>query len=121
MTLETLVRASAYLLRPHGRLVLIHRAARLTDVLSAMRRHQIEPKSLRMVASAEGRPARRFLVSGVRLARPGSLVIEPVLAIRDRQHKLTDEIHQIYQNDPLLPEPLLFSGLSSVDSDWHPD
>lgn len=121
MTLDSLIRASAYLLRPHGRLVLIHRSSRLTDVLTAMRLNHIEPKSLRMVASVEGRSARRFLVSGVRLSRPGSLDVEPVLAIRDPQHQLTDEIRRIYQNDPLLTESELFSGLTPVESDWQPD
>ena len=121
MSLDDLIRAAALLLRPHGRLVLIHRASRLTDVLTVMRQYQIEPKSLRLVVSAEGKPASRFLVTGVRQARRGSLDVEPVLLIRDRQHRLTEEVHQIYQNEPLLPENVLVAGLEQIDKVWSPD
>jgi len=121
MSLDDLIRAAAFLLRPRGRLVLIHRASRLTDVLTVMRQYQIEPKSLRLVVSAEGKPASRFLVTGVRQARRGSLDVEPVLLIRDRQHRLTEEVHRIYQNDPLLPETALIAGLEQIDTAWKPD
>lgn len=119
MTLDSLLEAARLLLRPHGRLALIHRSVRLTDILLKMRQHQIEPKDLRLVSSIENRAPARVLLSGVHQARPGSLNVQAQLVIRDAQHRLTTETVKIYSNDPPLTEGALFTGLARVGRDWN--
>lgn len=48
-TLEDVVRAAAYLLRPGGKLFLVHRPERLVDIFTAMRESKLEPKRMQMV------------------------------------------------------------------------
>ncbi len=44
-TLEDCCLAARHLLKQGGRMVMVHRAERLMDVLSYMRAYQIEPKN----------------------------------------------------------------------------
>lgn len=118
MSLESLIAAACCLLRPHGRLVLVHRCQRLTDVMSACRKAGVEPKQLRLVASLPERPPARFLLTAVRDARPGSLTVAVPLQIRDSRHELSEEVCQIYHNNPPLTPAQLMAGLVRVSQDW---
>ncbi len=119
MDLEALIRAAAALLRPHGQLALVHRIDRLTDVLTTLRLHRIEPKTLRLVQSVEKRPPSRFLVAAVNQARKGSLVALAPLIARDRHRRTTPEMDEIYGNAcPMAPEDL-FRGLSRLENPWQ--
>lgn len=118
MNLESLIAAARCLLRPHGRLVMVHRSQRLTDVLAACRDGGIEPRQLRLVASLPDRQPARFLLTAVRDARPGSLEVALPLVIRDDRHELGAEVHQIYGNEPPLPPARLMAGLIRFDHDW---
>ncbi len=50
-TLEDVVQASAYLLKSGGRLYLVHRAERLVDIFTNMRKYKLEPKKLTWVSA----------------------------------------------------------------------
>lgn len=72
------VRAAADALAHRGRACFVYPAHALLDLMSLARRAGLEPKRLRMVHGAVGRPARVALVELAR-ARPGGLVVEPPL------------------------------------------
>ncbi len=118
MSLDSLIAAARCLLRPHGRLVLVHRCQRLTDVLAACRNGGIEPRQLRLVASLPDRQPARFLLTAIRDARPGSLEVAVPLVIRDECHELGAEVRQIYGNEPPLPPAQLMAGLILFGHDW---
>ena len=65
-TLEDFLSAAAYLLRAGGRLAMVHRAERLTDLLCGLRKHRLEPKRI------QAQPP-MVLVEAVKNARPGGL------------------------------------------------
>ena len=50
-TLADIVASSAKLLKYSGKLVMSHRAERLTDVISTMKEYRIEPKRCRFIPS----------------------------------------------------------------------
>lgn len=118
MSLFRLIAAARHLLRPRGRLVLVHRCLRLVDVLNACRVGSIEPKRLRLVASLPGRPPARFLLAAVCGARPGSLVVDSTLLIRDSGHELTDEVRRIYGNESPMAPASLMEGLVRLETAW---
>lgn len=120
MTLDALIRTAASLLRPHGQLALVHRTNRLTDVMTALRFHRIEPKSLLLVQSVESRPPSRFLLSAVNQARPGSLVVEPPLIVRDGNRHMTPELVRIYGNTSHMSPEALYDGLTETSIPWQP-
>ena len=70
-TLEELCAAAGRLTKNGGRFALCHRPERLTDVLCALRAHNLEPKRLRLVSHRPGYPPSLLLVEAVRQGRPG--------------------------------------------------
>ena len=77
-TLADVCAAAGRVLRWGGRFSLVHRAARLTDVLCAMRASGMEPKRLRFLAKATDAAPTLVLVEGRRGGKSG-LTVEPPL------------------------------------------
>lgn len=69
--LDTVLRISAALLRPAGRLYLVHRPERLCDLLCGMRTHRLEPKILQAVHPSCAQPPKLVLIEGIRGGKPG--------------------------------------------------
>lgn len=94
-SLEDVVSQTSKLLRPNGRFYMIHRPHRLTDILSLLRSHKLEPKRLRFIHSHVGREPSMVLVEAVRGGKP-MLKVESPLIIYKEDGKYTDEIIKIY-------------------------
>ena len=78
-TLEDVCAAAAYLLRWGGRLCLVHKPERLTDLLCALREHGLEPKRLRFVCKTAGSAPSLVLAEARRGGRPGLTIEEPLI------------------------------------------
>lgn len=93
--LDDVCAAANWLLRFSGRFVLCQRPERLTDVLSAMRAHELEPKRLRMVQGRADKAPKLFLVEAKRGAKPGYMDVLPALIVED-ENGFTPEMRAIY-------------------------
>ena len=94
-TLDDICEAARWLLRFGGRFVLCQRPERLTDVLSCMREHDLEPKRLRFVQGRLSKAPKLFLVEAKRGAKPGYMDVLPALIIED-ENGFTAEMKSIY-------------------------
>lgn len=94
--LEDIIKVSAQLLMPGGKLAMIHRPERLTDIFWHMRNNKIEPKRLRMVHPSCGKTAAMVLVEGAYCGKP-KLFLEPPLYIHNDFGGYTEEIDIIYE------------------------
>lgn len=94
-TLEDVVSTAAKLLRPGGKLFMVHRPQRLADVICHMRNHNIEPKQLRLVYPSLGKKPNLLLISGARNGNAELRVLEP-LYIYDDKGSYSKEIDEIY-------------------------
>lgn len=94
-TLEDIISASEYLCKFGGRVVLVHKPERLSELMCAMTRHQIEPKRLRCVAKNVNSPASLVLIEGRRGGSPG-LKIESTLYLQNEDGSDSQEIKTIY-------------------------
>lgn len=74
-TLDELCAAAGRLVKNGGRFSLCHRPERLVDVVCSLRTHGLEPKRLKLVSHASGRPPSLLLLEAVRQGKPG-LTIE---------------------------------------------
>ena len=70
-TLDELCMAAARLVKNGGRFALCHRPERLTDLLCTLRKHDLEPKRLQMLAYSPAHVPSTVLVEAVRQGRPG--------------------------------------------------
>jgi tRNA1Val (adenine37-N6)-methyltransferase len=95
-TLSDVTNIASRLLGIGGRFAVIYPAERITDLLTAMRAAGIEPKCLQTVHSRIHDPARLLLVSGIKGAKPGSIIQEP-LTIYQPDGKYTDPVQDMFE------------------------
>lgn len=84
------------LLQFGGRFCMCQRPERLTDVLSSMRKNDLEPKRLRFVQQRQGKNPKLFLVEGKRGSKPSSLIVEKTLFIEDDKGDFSQRMKEIY-------------------------
>ncbi|MDF2520674.1 MAG: yfiC [Clostridia bacterium] len=94
-TLQDVLCSAKKLLRPGGKLFMVHRADRLVDIIFEMRSLGIEPKRIRFVHSSVGKRPHLILIEGTRGGRPELKFMDP-LYIYDDKGQYTEEIHRIY-------------------------
>lgn len=95
-TIDDITLTAKNLLQYGGRFCLCQRPERLTDVLSSMRKNDLEPKRLRFVQQRKNKPPKLFLVEGRRGGKPSSLVVEDTLFIEDDNGDFSKEMKEIY-------------------------
>ena len=94
-SLEDVVGAAARLLVPQGRLYMVHRPHRLTDIMVTLRNHRLEPKRLRFVHSYADREPVMVLVEAVSNGKPMVKVMPPLIIYKE-DGEYTGEIMKIY-------------------------
>lgn len=95
LKLEDIIISAEKILKPGGKIALIHRPERLIDIIWLMRQNKIEPKRLRFVHPYAEKTATMILIEG---AKHGGkkLFLEPPLYIYDENRNYTEEINRIY-------------------------
>ena len=96
-TLEDFVIAAAKTIKTRGRFVMVNLAERLTDTISLLVKHRIEPKRLQMVHSKQDGAARLFLIEAVAGAQAGGLDILPPLIVYGADGEYTEQLKAYYK------------------------
>ncbi len=95
-TVDDVCRAAGKLLKYGGFLKMCHRPERLSDVMAAMRKNKIEPKSLTFVHNSINDKPWLFLISGKKGAASGMVVEKPMI-LRNDDKSYTEEYSRIYE------------------------
>ncbi len=95
-TLDDVIESAAYLLKPGGKLFLVHRPERLVDIFCAMRQRKIEPKYIQMVHPCTAKKANIVLVEGTYMGGRELKMREP-LYVYDENGNYTKQIDEIYE------------------------
>lgn len=93
--------AAEKLLKFGGRLCVCNRPERLSDVMAAMKEHNIEPKRIRFVSKDPESAPWLFLVEGKKGSKP-FMTVEPQLYIRSGDG-FTEELQKIYDTGKEQP------------------
>ncbi len=96
-TLEDVVAAAEALLASHGKFFMIHRPFRLPEIFSALEKHKLEMKSMRLIQPFADKEPNMVLIEARKNAKR-RLKIEPPLVIRDDNGIYTAEVQAIYEN-----------------------
>jgi len=96
-TLEDVIREAAKVLKPGGRLAMVHRPHRLAEIICRMRECGLEPKRMRMVHSYVTEEANMVLLEASRGGRPW-LKTEPPLVIFREPGVYTDAVRALYED-----------------------
>ncbi|GAV15972.1 putative O-methyltransferase [Paenibacillus sp. NAIST15-1] len=94
-TLEDVIRTSAKLLRTGGKLAMVHRPTRLTDIIALMRTYRLEPKRIRFVHPREEVEANMVLIEAARDGKPDVRLLPPLIVYNDG-NEYREELMDIY-------------------------
>lgn len=94
-TFEQLIEPISKLLRPGGKLALVHRPSRLVDLFCTLRKFRIEPKRIQFVHQTADAEASIVLIEAVRDGKPELKVCEPLL-VYDNDKQYTSKLFNIY-------------------------
>lgn len=94
-TLEDVVKTSAKLLKPGGKLFLVHRPFRLAEIIVTLHDYRLEPKRMKMVHPFIDHEPTMVLIEAVRGGK-SRMTVEKPLIIYESQGKYTQEIYDIY-------------------------
>jgi tRNA1Val (adenine37-N6)-methyltransferase len=106
--------AARRLLKARGRLVLVHQAGRLPEIIKILCECGLEPKTLRFVQPSPDRAPSVFLMSAVSQGKPGGFRVEKPLVIFDRPGEYNQETAAIYGFEDPLDETDLQQGVEWV-------
>ena len=95
-TAEDVIAAAAWLLKPQGRLFMIHRPQRLAELCALLAKHKLEAKTLRMVQPAANAAPTMILLEARRNARPDLSVQAPLIVYKSKG-EYSDEVNAIYE------------------------
>ena len=96
-TLEDVVAAAETLLVSHGKFFMIHRPFRLPEIFSALEKHKLEMKRMRLIQPFADKEPNMVLIEARKNAKR-RLKIEPPLIVRDDNGIYTAEVQAIYEN-----------------------
>jgi len=82
-------------LRNKGRYFLVFPADRLSELISSLHMHRLEPKRIRLVHPYKGKPASLVLIEAVMSAGIGLEVLPPLI-VHDAGSGYTEEMRHIY-------------------------
>lgn len=94
-SLEDVVREAACVLRPGGRLYMVHRPHRLIEIITELTKYKLEPKRMKLVHPFVDKEANMVLIEAVRGGRSMIKVEKPLIVYKE-QGVYTDEIYDIY-------------------------
>lgn len=94
-TLDDVVREAARLLKPGGRLYMVHRPHRLIEIINTLTSYKLEPKRMKLVHPYVDRDANMVLIEAVRGGKSMIKVEAPIIVYKE-PGVYTDEIYEIY-------------------------
>lgn len=94
-TLEDVIRESSRLLISNGRIYMVHRPYRLTDIICLMKKYHISPRRLCMVYPKLSQEANLILIEGVKGANTQIRTEAPVVLMKENGEE-SDIIRKIH-------------------------
>ncbi len=95
MELEDVMIISKALLKNEGSLVLVHRTERLIEIIELMKKHNIEPKRMRLIYPKVNTESNLVLIDGRKNGK-GGLKILPPLYIHNDDNSYTSEVLEMF-------------------------
>lgn len=95
MELEDVMIISKALLKNEGSLVLVHRTDRLIEIIELMKKHNIEPKRMRLIYPKINMESNLVLIEGRKNGKEG-LKILPPLYIHNDDSSYTSEVLEMF-------------------------
>ncbi|WP_332697209.1 tRNA1(Val) (adenine(37)-N6)-methyltransferase [Halalkalibacter lacteus] len=97
-TLEDVIRVSSQYVKQKGKVAIVHRPERLTDIMTLMRSYRIEPKRVQFIHPKKHKDANMVLVEGIKDGRSGLTCLPPIV-VYNEQGVYTKQFRFIYEGN----------------------
>lgn len=97
-TLADVIHNSSQILKPRGKLFMIHKPSRLGEIFALMHENRLEPKRMRLVTALPDSKPTMVLVEAVKFGKP-FMEIEKNIAVYKSKGIFSDEMDRIYCRD----------------------
>ncbi len=94
-SLEEVIAACAKLVRAGGKAAMVHRPARLVDIMTLMRQYRLEPKRIRFVHPRVNEEANMVLIEAIKDGKPEVRMLPPAIAFKNK-NEYSDELMQMF-------------------------
>ncbi|GAA0409441.1 tRNA1(Val) (adenine(37)-N6)-methyltransferase [Paenibacillus motobuensis] len=94
-TLEDVAQAAMRLVKPGGKISMVHRPQRLGDIITMLRKYRMEPKVIRFVHPRAGSEANMVLVEAHRDGKPDVKILPPLIVYQENG-EYCQEVMDIY-------------------------
>ncbi|MGO4890208.1 tRNA1(Val) (adenine(37)-N6)-methyltransferase [Anaerobacillus sp. MEB173] len=94
-TLDDVIKVSSQLVKQKGKVALVHRPGRLTDIITLMRKYRIEPKRIQFVHPKKDKDANMILIEGMKDGKQDIKVLPPIF-VYNENNEYTKEFSDIY-------------------------
>lgn len=98
-TLDDVAAAASRLVKPGGRVSMVHRPARLADIVETMRRHRLEPKRIRFVHPRADAEANMVLLDALKDGRPEVRLLPPLIVYEGKGTEYTQELLDVFYGE----------------------
>jgi len=97
LNLDDIMSIGRKLLKNNGNIAIVHRTDRLIDIITTMRKYNIEPKKIRFIYPKKNTESNIVLVEGTKNGNPGLKILSPLVS-HTEEDEYTDEIKQYFTN-----------------------
>jgi len=94
-TLEDVAQASMRLVKPGGKISMVHRPQRLGDIITMFRKYRMEPKVIQFIHPRAGSEANMVLVEAHRDGKPDVKILPPLIVYQENG-EYCQEVMDIY-------------------------
>lgn len=95
LTLDDIFKCAKKILKNNGKIALVHRTDRLIDIISTMRKNNIEPKRLQFVYPFKSSLSNLVLIEGAKNGRPGLKVDENII-LHNQDGSYSDYVQKLF-------------------------
>ena len=96
INIDEICSCASKILKDNGKLCIVHRSDRFTDVYDAMKKYRIEPKRIKFIYNNEDSQAEMFLIEGQKNAGTGLIIDKPLL-VRNLDGSYSDEYKKLQE------------------------
>ena len=96
INIDDICSCASKILKDNGKLCIVHRTDRFTDVYESMKKYRIEPKRIKYIYNNENSNSEMFLIEGQKNAGTG-LIIDKPLIIRNLDGSFTVEYKKLQE------------------------
>ena len=96
LDLEKLFKIERKILKNKGNIAIVHRPERLSDIVSEMKKNNIEPKRIQFVYPSINSEANILLIEGTKNGNPGVKILPPLISHK-QNGEYTEQVKQFFE------------------------